>query len=66
MNEIKISMLGVSGSGKTAFLSGICDTFISGNVEVCDTKNDDRSHLFRILPYQADNLSETSIGDVRR
>lgn len=66
MNEIKISMIGVSGSGKTAFLSGICDTFISGNIEVHDTKNDDQSHLFKILPYQADDLSETSIGDVRR
>jgi len=39
MNEIKISMLGISGSGKTAFLSGICDTFISGNIEVIDKKN---------------------------
>lgn len=66
MNEVKISMIGVSGSGKTAFLSGICDTFISGNIEACDSKNDDKSHLFKILPYQADNLAETSIGDVRR
>ncbi|MCQ2464415.1 MAG: hypothetical protein MJ095_02385 [Oscillospiraceae bacterium] len=66
MNEVKISMLGVSGSGKTAFLSGICDTFISGNIEVKDEKNNDRSHLFKILPYQADNMNETSIGDVRR
>lgn len=66
MNEIKISMIGVSGSGKTAFLSGICDTFISGNIEVHDSRNDDRCHLFRILPYQAENMSETSVGDVRR
>ena len=42
MNEVKISMIGVSGSGKTAFLSGICDTFISGNIEACDSKNDDK------------------------
>lgn len=66
MNEIKISMIGVSGSGKTAFLSGICDTFISGNVEVHDEKDEDRSHLFRILPYDAGDMSETSVGDVRR
>ena len=66
MQDIKISMLGVSGSGKTAFLSGICDTFISGNIEVKDSRNDDRSHLFKILPYMAENMSETSIGDVRR
>ena len=66
MNEIKISMLGVSGSGKTAFLSGICDTFISSNIEVRDSRNNDESHLFKILPYHADNLSETSVGDIRR
>ncbi len=66
MNEIKISMLGVSGSGKTAFLSGICDTFISGNIEARDSRNDERSHLFRILPYHAGDMSETSIGDIRR
>lgn len=66
MNEIKISMLGISGSGKTAFLSGICDTFISGNIEVIDKKNNNDSHLFKILPYYADNLSETSVGDIRR
>ena len=66
MQDIKISMLGVSGSGKTAFLSGICDTFISGNIEVKDSRNDDRSHLFKILPYMAENMFETSIGDVRR
>lgn len=66
MNEIKISMIGISGSGKTAFLSGICDTFISGNIEAKDRKNNDESHLFKILPYHADDLSETSIGDIRR
>ena len=66
MNEIKVSMLGVSGSGKTAFLSGICDTFISGNIEVSDIKNNNESHLFKILPHYADNTSETNIGDIRR
>ncbi|MBP1591427.1 MAG: hypothetical protein ILP22_05265, partial [Oscillospiraceae bacterium] len=66
MQDIKISMIGVSGSGKTAFLSGICDTFISGNIEVKDSRNDDRSHLFKILPFMAENMAETSIGDVRR
>jgi len=66
VNDIKISMLGVSGSGKTSFLSGICDTFISGNIEVFDSKNNDESHLFRILPHYADQTDETNIGDIRR
>ena len=66
MNDIKVSMLGVSGSGKTAFLSGICDTFISGNIEVYDTKNNNESHLFKILPHYADRIDETNIGDIRR
>ncbi len=65
MNDIKISMLGISGSGKTAFLSGICDTFISGNIEVCDNKNSNETHLFKILPYYQGD-SETNIGDIRR
>lgn len=65
MNDIKISMLGISGSGKTAFLSGICDTFISGNVEVYD-KAQNKQHLFKILPYYAGNTEETNIGDIRR
>ncbi len=66
MNDIKISMLGISGSGKTAFLSGICDTFISGNIEVYDKSKDNENHLFKILPYYADNTAETNIGDIRR
>lgn len=65
MNDIKISMLGISGSGKTAFLSGICDTFISGNIEVYDSKNSNTSHLFKILPYYRGE-QETNIGDIRR
>lgn len=66
MNDIKISMLGISGSGKTAFLSGICDTFISGNIEVNDSKNNNESHIFKILPYYQGNDQETNIGDIRR
>ncbi|MDO5560789.1 MAG: hypothetical protein Q4F95_14510 [Oscillospiraceae bacterium] len=66
MNNIKISMLGVSGSGKTAFLSGICDTFISDNIQVGDKNDENIMHLYRILPYNADDLSRTNVGDIRR